>query len=504
MKRKRILKEGVQIPYRLDDFKPGDRIHIIGEYDSVSFDNFATVIATNNDIDNPYSDDASILVRVDSATPISDLLHGGGTGNPEIAKKCRGNCFWIGMYEFNPEYNYENYRVNYDENRVIKLNDNLPNTYDVITSLYESKVLTESRFIYPSVEVGDEVIVSFDYTGENPFSVRNEFATVLEINYYDHWTLLEFKDWHKGHDGHYQFPGHCRSNNCFFVSDTNEYFDNLDVRPANIPNAYDVITSLYESEDFDWAMDMAKNIEKNLVDFSMIPKERNGYYNVILLDKPGIAYETIANIVDYINEKTSWISTLDGGDIKDIYNNYIKKGFSYINLRPNNSVTYGSSEDTFLFLYDMDFSDPQVKVIRPYSYNETIKESEEEEFDWAMDMAKDIENRGLKVSEIPTKMNGYYNVILFDKPGITIETIKRIVDYISKNTEWKFSSPESVAEDIYHYYMQDNKETYINLKPEYRYPGGPGSVSFGHGEGVFTRSNDRNFSNPSVIIIRPY
>ena len=33
MKRKKILKEEVPIPYRLDDFKPGDRLHIIGDYD---------------------------------------------------------------------------------------------------------------------------------------------------------------------------------------------------------------------------------------------------------------------------------------------------------------------------------------------------------------------------------------------------------------------------------------------------------------------------------------
>ena len=139
MKRKKILKEGVQIPYRLDDFKPGDRLHIIGDYDDVSFDNFATVIGTSNDIDSPYSDDAAILVHLDSPNQISGALHDSDTGIPEIKKKCRHNCWWLWMYQFNPEYNYENYRVNYDENRVIKLNDNLPDAYDVISSLYESE-----------------------------------------------------------------------------------------------------------------------------------------------------------------------------------------------------------------------------------------------------------------------------------------------------------------------------------------------------------------------------
>ncbi len=577
MKRKKILKEGVQIPYRLDDFKPGDRLHIIGDFDDVSFDNFATVIGTSNDIDSPYSDDAAILVHLDSPNQISGALHDSDTGIPEIKKKCRHNCWWLWMYQFNPEYNYENYRVNYDENRVIKLNHNLPDAYDVISSLYESKDLLKENYINPGIEVGDEVIVSFDYTGENPTFAKNELATVLDVGVDDGWMLLEFKDWHKGHNGHHVYPGKCRSNNCFFVND-GEFFGYLHIRPSNIPDAYDVISSLYESkvltesrfvhpsikigddvivsfdyvgenpisvknelatvldvndngwwllkfknwhhgnnahgeypndcynyncfyvkdhdrfstldvspvdslgmpnaydvisslyesedldwvmnmasdiskniitpgqyyrvngkiayypfddtidlyiktvddevivydvisvgnitwsakdekvsletasrlvndnywmpiskekslfnkkrmdesEDLDWAMDMAKNIDDSQLKLLEIPKEKNGYYNIILLDKPGITYQTIANIVDYINNETSWKSTLSSGDIKDIHNNYTKKGFSYINLRPNNSVSYGSSEDTFAFLYDMDFSDPSVKTIRPY------------------------------------------------------------------------------------------------------------------------------------------
>jgi len=247
MKRKKILKEGVQIPYRLDDFKPGDRLHIIGDYDDVSFDNFATVITTSNDIDNPYGNDAAILVHLDSPNQISGSLHDGDTDNPEIRKKCRHNCWWIWMYEFNPEYNYDTYRPNYDLNRVIKLNDNLPDAYDVISSLYESKDLLKENYINPDIKVGDEVIVSFDYTSNYTMSVKNEYATVLDIDK-DGWLLLEFKNWHKGNNGHYMYPDKCKRNNCFFVTEDSTIFKSLNVRPSDMPNAYDVISSLYESK----------------------------------------------------------------------------------------------------------------------------------------------------------------------------------------------------------------------------------------------------------------
>lgn len=359
MKRKKILKEGVQIPYRLDDFKPGDRLHIIGDYDDVSFDNFATVIGTSNDIDSPYSDDAAILVHLDSPNQISGALHDSDTGIPEIKKKCRHNCWWLWMYQFNPEYNYENYRVNYDENRVIKLNDNLPDAYDVISSLYESEDLDWAMNM--ASDISKNIITPGQYYRINGKIAYQPFDDTIDlyIKAVDNGVIV--------YDiisiGNITWSA---KDEKVSLGTASKLVNDNYWMPISKEKSLFNKKRMDESEDFDWAMDMAKNIDDSQIKLLEIPKKRNGYYNIILLDKPGIAYQTIANIVDYINEKTSWKSTLSSGDIKDIYNNYTRKGFSYINLTPNNLVSYGSSEDTFAYLYDMDFSDPSVKIIRPY------------------------------------------------------------------------------------------------------------------------------------------
>ena len=95
-------------------------------------------------------------------------------------------------------------------------------------------------------------------------SVKNEYATVLDIDK-DGWLLLEFKNWHKGNNGHYMYPDKCKRNNCFFVTEDSTIFKSLNVRPSDMPNAYDVISSLYESEDLDWAMNMASDISKSII-----------------------------------------------------------------------------------------------------------------------------------------------------------------------------------------------------------------------------------------------
>jgi hypothetical protein len=91
MKRKNNskLNEAVQIPYRLQDFKEGDRVHIIGNFDGEEFDDLGTIVTTSNEIDNPYWSDDSFLLALDEPQRLS---HNGDTGIDWIRNRCQNNC----------------------------------------------------------------------------------------------------------------------------------------------------------------------------------------------------------------------------------------------------------------------------------------------------------------------------------------------------------------------------------------------------------------------------
>ena len=123
MKRKNNskLNEAVQIPYRLEDFKEGDRVHVIGGFDGDTFDDLGTIVTTSNEIDNPWSREDSILIKFDEPKESEYGLHDGETRVDRIRNRCQNKCWWIWMASFIPDYvsNPDDYY--YDEkNRVIK------------------------------------------------------------------------------------------------------------------------------------------------------------------------------------------------------------------------------------------------------------------------------------------------------------------------------------------------------------------------------------------------
>jgi hypothetical protein len=106
MKRKNNskLNEGSQIPYSLQDFKEGDRVHVIGGFDGERFDDLGTIVTTSNEIANPWSNEDSILIKFDEPQQREHDLHDGETGIREIAVKCYGNCWWIWLASIIPNY----------------------------------------------------------------------------------------------------------------------------------------------------------------------------------------------------------------------------------------------------------------------------------------------------------------------------------------------------------------------------------------------------------------
>jgi len=361
MKRKNNskLNEAVQLPYRLEDFKAGDRVHIIGRFDDVEFNDTGTIVVTSKDVDNPYSNDASFLLAFDEPQHLS---HDGDTGIDWIRNRCQNKCWWVHLFQFNSDYNYDDYSIDYDKNRVIKIGEALPDAYDVISSLYESTDLIKENLIYPGIKVGDEVIVSIGDEGLTYGPIINNFATVVDVT--EGGTLLvKLKNFNKGHDGNNNI--HCGERDCLFLNGS--WYEKLSVRPAEslgIPDAYDVISSLYESEDLDWAMDMVNNVNLTL---TSIPTEDDGKYYVILFDEPGIKYETVEAIANYIQQKTVWQFTADPDESASTIYNYYKRGWSpYIRLFPGPELNYGDSEDTFNDSTGLYLNNPLVNIIRPY------------------------------------------------------------------------------------------------------------------------------------------
>jgi len=500
MKRKNNIKlnEGAQIPYSLQDFKEGDRVHVIGGFDGESFDDLGTIVTTSNENENPWSNEDSILIKFDEPQQREYDLHDGETGNKEIFDKCDYRCWWIWLASFIPNYvpNPDDYYYN-KNNRVIKLNNNLPDAYDVISSLYESKDLI--GYVYPDIKVGDEVIVSFGYKG-NVFA-DNEMATVLDITYSD-WILLKFKTWNQGHNGH-DHPK-CGPNDCFFVkaNDDSIIFSNLVVKRLDMPDAYDVISSLYESkeDDFDWASDMAKDIANKPIELSLIPKNKDKNFYLIYFDKPGITYETIQNILMYVKESTIWGNTLTLRDVESLvpylYDNYLEKGFVYFSLKPNGQSGYGNTENAFSKINNIKITAPNVKIIRPYPYDKKINESDD--FDWASDMVNDVNSGSLMtvIQKIPTTVDkDKFNVIVFRGPGITKKDITDVIMFTEDSTNYtSFFNVETIIDNAINMY---NKEgfLYINLRPS-------GMKSIGSSPFTFKEINKVSLSDDMVNVIK--
>jgi hypothetical protein len=501
MKRKNNskLNEGVQIPYRLQDFKEGDRVHVIGVFDDINFDDLGTIVTTSREIENPWSREDSILIKFDEPKESEYGLHDGETGNKEIADKCDYRCWWIWMASFIPHYEGSNpddyyYKKN---NRIIKLDDNLPSAYDVISSLYESTDLIKENVIYPGIKVGDEVIVSIgDESTYGP--IIDKFATVVSVT--EGGTLLvKLKNFNQGHDGNNNI--HCGERDCLFLNGS--WYEKLIIRPVeslDMPDAYDVISSLYESkeDDLDWAMDMVNDIANKSIKLSLIPKNKDKNFYLIYFDKPGITYETIQNILTYVKESTIWGNTLTRRDVEALvpylYDNYLEKGFVYFSLKPNGQSGYGNTENAFSRVNNIKITAPNVKIIRPYPYGENINESDD--LDWASDMVNDVDLNSVTMSvitQIPTTVDPVrFHYIGFKGPGITEKNIADVVWFTEKNTNYKpFVDAANTIDNIYNLYLK-NGVAYIVLKPS-------NQKAVGSSPNAFEIINKVKMNNPKEV-----
>jgi len=233
-----------------------------------------------------------------------------------------------------------------------------------------------------------------------------------------------------------------------------------------------------------------------------IPDKSDYYFYVILFDKPGITYETIEGILNYVKESTVWFSTFDQSDLKEIaeyiFDTYRTKRFSYLALRPKiadiYTIGYGSSKSSFEFTNSRTFSDPEVKIIRPYLYGEKINESED--LEWASDMVNDVDLNSATISvitQIPTTVDPVrFHYIGFKGPGITEKNIADVVWFTEKNTNYKpFVDAANTIHSTYGYYLR-NGVAYIVLKPN-------SQKSIGASPNAFEIINKVKMNNPKEV-----
>jgi hypothetical protein len=398
------------------------------------------------------------------------------------------NCFYV---KRNDDFIYFS-------NLVINRLD-MPDAYDVISSLYESTDLIKENVIYPGIKVGDEVIVSIgDESTYGP--IIDKFATVVSVT--EGGTLLvKLKNFNEGHDGNNNI--HCGERDCLFLNGS--WYEKLIIRPAEslgMPDAYDVISSLYESkeDDLDWAMDMAKDIANKSIELSLIPKNKDKNFYLIYFDKPGITYETIQNILTYVKESTIWGNTLTLRDVEALvpylYDNYLEKGFVYFSLKPNGQSGYGFTENAFSRVNNIKITAPNVKIIRPYPYGENINESDD--LDWASDMVNDVNSGSLMtvIQKIPTTVDkNKFNVIVFRGPGITKKDITDVIMFTENNTNYTpFFSVETIIDNAINMYNTE-RFLYINLRPN-------GVKSIGSSPFTFKQINKVSLSDYMVNVIK--
>jgi hypothetical protein len=497
------MSKGLTLPYNYeydtDKLEVGDLINITFKY-----------VNPKKSADNAL---AKVIDRSDKWVLVA--IDGFNGGHHFGGHECKGNCWYVSSFTdglftelkwiklndelfFDEIFNYINENVDYLNKPKGLINEGyqiIP--YDVISSLYESEDLDWA--INMASDISKKIITPGQY-----YRINGKIA--IAITPFDDTIDLYIKEVNddvviydiisEGRVGGSNWSAKVNLKLASkFVNDKYWYLISKEESLFNKKR-------MDESEDFDWAMDIVNTVNLNM---ASIPTKDDYKNYVILFDKPGITIETIEEIVNYIQKNTEWYFTDSNQSIYEIFEDYREGNRSpYIRLFPGPELNVGDSEETFNAVTDLNFNHPQVNIIRPYSYDETINESEDG-LDWAMDMAKDIEKNLTNLSMIPTKVNGYYNVILFDKPGITMETIEEIVNYIQKYTEWKFDEAFNAANRafnaanrIYACYEKDyNLETYINLKPD-------GTVTYGYGHDVFRNVNKVSFNSPQVKIIRPY
>lgn len=363
-----------KIPYVVSDFKPDDIVHVIGEYDGQDFDDVGTVITTSDYVDNPYSGEASILVRFDNKRD-AGRLHDGGTSDVNIRKACDNRCWWLAEWQWNPEKNFSEYQdVDYDYNHLEKINDNLPNVYDLITSLTESDA--KNKFGLHSLKQGDKAIFSFQHQkGQKADKV---IGTLLNNpDSYNRWYLIKFDNWHGGHDGHDQGPG-CGKDDCFFLiaEDYPErrFFDYITVEP--LANPYELISSLFEAEEdgYDWAYELSKNVDLKSAELTQIPKKSMMMWYLILFDRPGLKRDVIEKSFKYIKDKTKWEFNCFSKNIDQcidtVYDYYNQYGTAYIVLKPITHIGvkqgFGHTVKLFEGGNNKKITDKDIVIIRPY------------------------------------------------------------------------------------------------------------------------------------------
>lgn len=461
------LNEAVQIPYRLQDFKANDRVHIIGIFDDVEFDATGTIVVTSKDVDNPYSTDDSFLLAFDEPQQLS---HNGDTGIDWIRNRCQNKCWWVYLFQFNPDYNYDDYNIDYNKNRVIKIGEALPDAYDVISSLYESTDLIKENVIYPGIKVGDEVIVSLADEGITYGPIIDKFATVVSVT--EGGTLLvKIKNFNKGHNGNHNI--HCGERDCLFLNGS--WYEKLIIRPAEslgMPDAYDVISSLYESEDFDWASDMASDISKNIITPGQYYRingklAHHPFYDTIDLYIKEVFPEHNYVIFDIISSDPNWV-----------------KNNERISLR------------TVITLIDTKYWYPISKEESLFDKNHDIILDESEDLEWASDMVNDVVLNSATMSvitQIPTTVDPVrFHYIGFKGPGITEKDIADVVWFTENNTNYKpFVDAANTIHSTYGYYLR-NGSAYIVLKPN-------SQKSIGSSPNAFEIINKVKINNPKEV-----
>jgi len=184
----------------------------------------------------------------------------------------------------------------------------MPNVYDVISSLNENK--KSGEIVFPkSLKKGDRVIVSFITKGGR--KVKSKIAEILKKHEeIENLYLFRFEDWHDG----IKFKSHlesCKYKNCWWIGSRNfNEFINLRVEKfSDFPNVYDILADLNESED-DWYESIVKGFSDEEIEglhdrVDLIEKvinsvkEYNGW-RIFQDEMSGVFYWKNANFADIL------------------------------------------------------------------------------------------------------------------------------------------------------------------------------------------------------------
>jgi hypothetical protein len=483
-----------KIPYEVSDFKPGDLVHVIGEFDDVMFDDVGTVITTNKLVPNPFNnDDDSILLRFDDKTGADFYVsHDGETENPEISKACKNKCWWIWEWQWNAEKNNTGYYAD-KKNHIIKLNAEFPNAYDIISSLDESEIpgVYDVKKFINNLEVGDKIIVSFEYRYHDVYrNAEMEIAEVIELDPNPDGSkavLLLFQDWHDGHYASPDLKSLCQENKCFWLVDN----DTINIKYINyygLP-AVDLTDVFPLNENY---------YSKDLFSFG---KEDSAIISFVYLDGNGNFEEVKNEMVTFLNSPNdelheNWRLVL----FKDWH-----KGHHDYDARCYPRKCY--------FITDNDITNnfrDLVIMSAPY-IGDIFESTEGGDFDWAEELTNEIlkSTKLLVYNELPrTNDNKTWHLITFGKLKELPEKkydayydtlITDVINFVEKESFWHFKNPEHTIQTLKRY-LKDFGLSYISLKP---IPVGmmQSYVGFGGALESFSRVNNKNINDPDVNII---